>query len=864
MIELPQSLLAMGKYPQFILYKLVPHRTIPGKMDKLPIDYRTCQVYAKGADWQQDPTATTTFEIASTLAAQCGPNYGIGFFFKKEDPLFFLDIDNCLQGDQWSPTAIDIINKLPGAAVEVSQSGTGLHIFGSYSAAPDHSCKNTQLDLELYTSGRFVALTGDRVVGDVATDCTQTLASVVAQYYPPKQHQNNGNMSEDWTTEAVPEYTGPEDDAELIKRALNTKSASSAFGGSSSFKDLWEANEEVLGKSYPDAGGRPYDASSADQALAQHLAFWTGNNCERILKIMKESKLCRDKWEREDYLPRTILNSVSMQTQVYSITPTVLPEEAEGIKLNGTKPQIKYGLSILADKIIECKGNQDHINLLLEKKDAKYWIDKKNTPVDEIIISLIPIETTPDPFKSIKSPEFSAGYQYLGPTQQAEHFKGCVYIQENHRIFTPTGALLKAEQFNATYGGYNFDFSSDGKITKKAFEAFTESQMVKYPKAEIMCFKPNLEPGKITKQDGRMMVNTYVPVVTKRIKGDITPFLNHLKKVLPIKRDQTILLSYMAACVQHKGIKFQWAPLLQGTHGNGKTLFTLCVAAAIGKTHTHLPRAAEIGEKFNAWLFNKIFIGVEDIKVHDQKRDIYEILKPMITSESLERRAMQSDQVMHDICCNFIFNSNYRDALPITDEDRRFCIFFTAQQNKEDLIRDGMIGDYFPNLYDWLKADGYAIVTDFLYSYEAPEEFNIRAMQSRAPITSTTADAVKASLGGVEQEIIEAIDEGRPGFANGWISSMALNLLLISKRKDSVIPINKRKDILETLGYKYHPGLKNGRVNNAVMPDNGKPRLFVKDNNPANCLTVGKEIAAAYSAAQEPNQSRAAEVFGKN
>lgn len=857
---LPEPLRPLGAYAQFIIYKLVPHKTKPGKMDKLPVDHRTLNVYTSDANWQTDPAATTTFENASKLAALCGTDHGVGFFFKPNDPFFFLDIDNCLQGANWSPVAMDLMTRLPGAAVEVSQSGTGLHIFGSMSRQIEHSCKNSTYDTELYTSGRFVALTGDRAVGSASTDCTAGLASVVSLYHPPRV---GSDAPQEWTTEPITGYTGPEDDDELIERASKSQSAASAFGSSASFADLWAADEDALGKAYPDGGGRAYDASLADAALVQHLAFWTGNNCERIQRIMKRSELVRDKWEREDYLCRTILRAVSLQKTVYSIKPAEPMPETEGLKLKGTDGQIKYALGLITSKILECNGDRGHIELITSQKSAKWWIDNRDKTLEEILAALTPIESARKPFESEPDgPEFSVGFQYLGAQQQADYFKGCVYIQENHRVFVPSGVMLKAEQFNATYGGYNFQFDDGGKQTKKAFEAFTESQIVRYPKAQTMCFKPDLPPGALIKQDGQVKVNIYVPVTTCRINGDPSPFLNHLKRVLPDETDQTILLSYMAACVQYKGVKFQWAPLLQGVEGNGKTFFTRCVAAAIGEKYVHFPPAAELGEKFNAWLFDKLFIGVEDIFVPDQKREVFEILKTMITNNRLAKRAMQTDQTMHDVCCNFIFNSNHKDSIRKTKNDRRFSVFYSAQQHADDLIRDGMTGDYFPNLYDWLRAEGYAIVTDFLYKFQIPEQYNPATVCHRAPRTSTTDEAVEASLGGIEQEILEAIDEGRPGFAGGWISSMALDLLLKSKRKDGSIPINKRKDMLYSLGYDYHPGLSDGRVNNPVLPDNGKPRLFVKMGHPDAVLTTGKDISAAYTAAQLPAVSKAQEVFG--
>ena len=880
MLALSTPLAPMAEYAQFILFKLVPRPD--GRTDKLPVDHRTLQVFIKGEDWQQDPKAWTTAANACAMAKLCGPDHGVGFFFTAADPFFFLDIDKCLQGNEWTPLALELINKLPGAAVEVSQSGAGLHIFGRYGGpAPDHAKKNEPLGLELYTEKRFVALTGDRIQGSAGTDCTANLAAVIATYYPPKAYHSG----KEWTTEAVAEYTGPTDDDELIKRACLVQSAGSAFGGGScSFKDLWEANEDALGASYPDEEqGRSYNASRADAALAQHLAFWTGKNCARILLLMQRSNLVRDKWEeREDYLEITITNAVAMQEAVYSVVKidTDAAEALGAPKLKGSSAkQIEFAAQVRAEKLAACAGDCDTIDALCVKHgpslEAKFWLDNRDKTAEELAAMVAPLESAAAPLGSLSGPEFVGGYQFLGSEQQAEYFKGCVYVQDVHKIFTPSGALLKPEQFNTTYGGYDFELTSSGKPTKKAFDAFTLSQVVRYPKAQSTCFRPELPSGGLIEQDEQVLVNSYVPIRTPRSKGDVSRVLELLAKMIPVEQDRKILLAYMAACVQHKGVKFQWAPLIQGVPGNGKTCLTRCVAAAIGRRHSHLPKASEIGEKFNEWLFDKLFIGVEDVFVPDQKREVWEILKPMITGEWQPCRAMQSAEVMRECCANFIFNANYMDAIRKTEDDRRIAPFFTAQQVKADKARDGMGGNYFPDLYDFLKGvnkyagqtPGYDHVSEFLYSYPIPDELN-PALGHEAPITSSTNAAIAAGLGSVEQEILEAVDEGRPGFAGGWISSMALEMLLKSLRRDTAIPINKRRDLLRTLGYDWHPALKNGRVNNTIQPDNGKPRLFIRAGHISANLTTAGEAVKAYSAAQVGGASGAvgdvAEAFNND
>jgi hypothetical protein len=377
-----------------------------------------------------------------------------------------------------------------------------------------------------------------------------------------------------------------------------------------------------------------------------------------------------------------------------------------------------------------------------------------------------------------------------------------------------------------------------------------------------MAFRPELPAGTLIQEEGRTLVNTYVEIQTEKREGDPQPFLDHLAKVLPNKLDRQILLSYMSACIQHKGVKFQWAPLLQGAEGNGKTLFTRCVAFSIGSKYTHIPPAQEIGEKFNSWLFNTLFIGVEDVYYPDQKREIIEILKPMVTNDRLARRAMQTDQTMNDVRCNFLFNSNHKDAIRKTRNDRRFAVFYSAQQSAEDLVRDGMTGDYFPKMYDWLRKGGYAIVNKFLSEYKIPDALNPAGACHRAPETSSTTEAVTASMGAVEQEIVEAISEERFGFAGGWVSSIAIDRLLSIMRMSRQIPQNKRRELMHELGYEYHPALKNGRVNNPIpIEESKKPRLYIKNGHISQGLTGASKVVEAYVKAQTGGGDSVAEKF---
>jgi len=728
---------------------------------KIPVDYRT-GVTANPLDagiWADRGTVET--------AAALNSDWGIGFVFTENDPLFFLDIDNAaITGGQWSPLAHELVAQFKGAYVEVSTGGRGFHIIGAYSGElPVHTNKNSAHGLELYTDKRYVALTAAGAVGDSATDCTPALLEIIEKFFKksPARPLPPGAAGEELA------------DDEIIKKALSAKNP---FKTQNNFRALWERDEAALAVKYP-AGdeAREYDYSSADAALAQHLAFWTNKNPGQIERIMRQSALVREKWARADYLARTIAHAIERQEETYKTLTAPIPEAAADAQLR-------------------------------------------------------------------------AGMQFLSPAQQVGHFKGCVYIQDIHRAFIPAGDLLKPEQFKAVYGGYIFALDSmNAKTTTNAWQAFTESQAIRHPRAQTQCFRPKTPAGAVIAENGRQLVNTYVPILTPRTAGNPAPFLAHLRTILPDERDRGILLAYMSACVQHIGVKFQWAPLIQGVEGNGKTLFTRCVAAAIGRKYVHFPKSSDLDNKFNAWLLNKLFVGVEDIYIPEDRGAIIETLKPMITGgDGIEIQAKGVDQITSDICANFIINSNHRDALRKTRNDRRFCVFYCAQQEAGDLIRDGLGGDYFPRLYEWLRGDGYAIVHNFLAEYKIPHEFNPANGCHRAPDTSTTQAAIDLTLGMVEQEILEAIGEGRPGFRGGWVSSIALGELIKATRRQ--IASNRRREIMWSLGYDWHAGLPEGRVSSIVMPDGGKPKLFIKVGHADLNLRGPSEIAAAYTRAQ--------------
>ena len=720
----------------------------------------------------------------------------LAFSFSESDPFFFLDIDNARTDTGWSSLVVALRDRLAGCAVEISSSGNGLHIFGVGSLADGHTNRRDDLGLEFYTRGRFVALTGNMLTPDGSVfHSPPELPALVAEYFPPNQHQS----ATDWTDGPCDSWAGPTDDEELVRRASRHVSAAAAFAGKATFADLWAGNAEALAESYPSSTSA-YDGSSADAALCAHLAWWTGKDCERMARLLRASGLARDKHDREDYVQRTVLRACGLVTDVLQDRPAA--------QLPVPKPPAPTSIAVA------------------QAREAM--------------------------------PEIVESIGFLRPEQTQQLFKGCVYVRDLDRVWMPNGEMLKPAAFNVFFGGFQFIMDEVGnKTTDEAFKALTRNPLLRSPQVAASTFDPKLEPGAIvTDFKGRDAVNTWLPPVVRVVDGDPTPFLTHLAKVLPDERDRKILLSWMAALVQFPGHKFTWAPVLQGVEGNGKSFFAMCCSAAVSPLYSHTPRNKDLMKDFNSWMHRKLFAVVDEARVDTP--EMIESLRNLITEETqtIEPKGVDADS--HRVFVNFMFTMNDKRAMKKTRNDRRLAMFYTAQQCESDIARDGMDGDYMPNLYDWAKGQhafkhlgagyGFAVITHYLMHYAIPDEFNPIGAAHRAPRTSAFDEAISSSLGPREQEVQEAIDSGAVGFRGGWVSShYALELL---KQTDKRIRVGGLDDVLGNLGYVRHPGLKDGRVNNMVQPDGARSVLYVAKGRMDLLGLAGAEAARGYAEAQ--------------
>jgi putative DNA primase/helicase len=245
-------------------------------------------------DWDKPPRNVRTGKLASStnrrtwdtceaaLAAYRGGGLdGVGLVLHREGGdegpgLVGIDLDNCVDPETgrvapWAREVVDAVNSY----TELSPSGEGLRIFLRGKLPPAGRKKG---DYENYETGRYVTVTGHHLDGTPATveHRQAELESVHRRFWPAGKSPADG---------LGPTPSPAADaDAEVVRLAGEARNGAK-------FRALWAG----------DTSGHGNNASGADQALCNLLAFWCGPDPQRIDRLFRQSGLMRAKWDERHH-----------------------------------------------------------------------------------------------------------------------------------------------------------------------------------------------------------------------------------------------------------------------------------------------------------------------------------------------------------------------------------------------------------------------------------------------------------------------------------------------------------------------------------------------------------------------------------
>lgn len=260
------------------------------------------------------------------------------------------------------------------------------------------------------------------------------------------------------------------------------------------------------------------------------------------------------------------------------------------------------------------------------------------------------------------------------------------------------------------------------------------------------------------------MANTYpenqVPLKPKVIRpidtANIKRVKHHLKHLLESAEERRMLIDWLAYVVQNPGKRVHYAPVLQGVQGDGKSFFAFLLAAVMGRPNVRMGNAHILEGAFTGWAEGQCVMAIEEIRLVGHNRyDVLNRVKPFITNPIIEIHPKGRDPYNVENTTNYLLFTNYRDAMPISENERRFLVLFSRWQTSEALREFKLANpDYYINLYGALDDSAQAL-RYWLLQWELSENF---APQGDAPITGAMMHMVNAAMTPEVRGIRELID----------------------------------------------------------------------------------------------------------
>lgn len=268
--------------------------------------------YNPATGYKASPTAPETWGTLDQ-ALEAKDKYlfsGIGFVFTAESGIIGIDIDHCLTDGQPNEVATAILAKLPPTYIEVSPSGSGLHIFIK-GQLPGGGNKNSKTGVEMYGSHRYFTMTGNRFsncVDEIALD-NGVLNWIHTTFIMPKREPKSSKATVNQGISSLM-------DDRLLEMTRAAKDGAA-------FDALWRGDWQSKYKSQ----------SEADFALCCKLAFWSNRDDSQINRLFRQSGLMREKWDAPHYSGGGTYGEITVRKACEATGETYAPKRKRPVSI---------------------------------------------------------------------------------------------------------------------------------------------------------------------------------------------------------------------------------------------------------------------------------------------------------------------------------------------------------------------------------------------------------------------------------------------------------------------------------------------------------------------------------------------------
>ena len=194
---------------------------------------------------------------------------------------------------------------------------------------------------------------------------------------------------------------------------------------------------------------------------------------------------------------------------------------------------------------------------------------------------------------------------------------------------------------------------------------------------------------------------------------DIKPIMDHIDIMANHDKDSAkFLLQYLAQIVQQSAILPGIAILLYSEEGAGKDILIDWFGKYILGEHQYykVGDICNMFKGFNALMAGKLLVHSDEVSKQTLTKARMEDLKRIITNGRITIEKKGIDSVEQDSYSRIFMTTNNRDALQISNTNRRFAVYYSSSEKRKDIAYFKQLASFLFNddvkrtFYDFLMA----------------------------------------------------------------------------------------------------------------------------------------------------------------
>ena len=633
-------------------YEFKPDR---GEWSKIPVDVAT-----GGPASVTDPDTWSTFDAARAYHDRDDRDTdGLGFVLTGGDTVLGIDLDDCRDPETgelagWASRVLASVDSY----AEASPSGTGVHVL-AHANLPDGGNRadvdDAEGHLELYDDARYFTVTGQ---------CLEDAPGEVRPANDAVTEVHAEHVVDDSETDAGREPTATTggsgadlDDDELLEKARNAENGDD-------FARLWSG----------DTSGYP-SHSEARQALANHLAFWTGGGERQMLQLFERSGLIRDDDDVRTFENYEIPTALEGRTEFYD------PD-------SGTDDDGDRGRSVRRPEAADGGAAAETPTT----DDASPGTISELSPEAAVMLAGLSTDDDETPAQALADLTDREAAAYVWELAKRNDRVHVVVRRDNGElwgwdpetgVWEPEGERALRHAARQALGSINY-----GKNVLEELKAQARGD----PRVEVEADEFGLAPGTIAVENGLVYLDAAADGAGDDALRDLEPDDYALTR-LPVEYDPSAdydewadyvdewaedgyagaLQEYVGYCLHVGEIPIHRALLLVGSGANGKGTFLSVVRALLGRDNTSSIELQTLANEKDAVAdFYGSLANIDDDLSARKLGQGLGMFKKLVAGDRVRARRLYEDGFEFDAVGKHLYAANEVPQVDVADDDEAF------------------------------------------------------------------------------------------------------------------------------------------------------------------------------------------------